>query len=109
MKYIRKILSALIICLFCTTGVINTSLCETNLPFGEIGEYGNWIIPENMETYRDSISSDVNEFQQNFYENVKNPGFVPIETKCPNHPKDRLNLFCLDEKGKNIILFNILY
>lgn len=35
--------------------------------------------------------------------------FVPIETKCPNHPKDRLNLFCLDEKGKNIILFNILY
>ena len=81
MKYIRKILSALIICLFCTTGIINTSLCETNLPFGEIGEYGNWIIPENMETYRDSISSDVNEFQQNFYENVKNPGFVPIETK----------------------------
>ena len=26
--------------------------------------------------------------------------FVPIDTKCPDHPKDRINLFCVDEKGK---------
>ena len=26
--------------------------------------------------------------------------FVPIDTKCPDHPKDRLNLFCVDEKVK---------
>ena len=27
--------------------------------------------------------------------------YVPIETKCPEHPKVELNLFCLDEKGNN--------
>ena len=26
--------------------------------------------------------------------------FSPIELKCPDHPKDRINLFCIDEKGK---------
>ena len=26
--------------------------------------------------------------------------FAPIDTKCPKHPKDRINLFCIDEKGK---------
>ena len=26
--------------------------------------------------------------------------FCPIDTKCLEHPKNILNLFCLDEKGK---------
>ena len=26
--------------------------------------------------------------------------FVPYETRCSIHPKERINLFCLDEKGK---------
>ena len=37
--------------------------------------------------------------------------FVPIDLKCPDHPKDRISLFCIDEKGKfiiNIFIF-ILY
>ena len=25
--------------------------------------------------------------------------FIPIDLKCPEHPKDRINLFCLDDKG----------
>ena len=25
--------------------------------------------------------------------------FVPIDTKCPDHPKMIINLFCIDEKG----------
>ena len=28
--------------------------------------------------------------------------FIPFPLKCPNHPKERINLFCADEKGKNI-------
>ena len=31
--------------------------------------------------------------------------FSPIYLKCPVHPKDRINLFCLDEKGKINIYF----
>lgn len=26
--------------------------------------------------------------------------FIPIDLYCPKHPKDRLNLFCISEKGK---------
>ena len=29
--------------------------------------------------------------------------FVPFPLKCPEHPKDRTNLFCIDEKGKFIL------
>ena len=24
---------------------------------------------------------------------------VPLDTKCPDHPKNIINLFCIDEKG----------
>ena len=30
--------------------------------------------------------------------------FVPIDTKCPDHPKQVISLFCVDEKGN---LFNL--
>ncbi len=33
--------------------------------------------------------------------------FVPFDLKCPQHKKDRINLFCVDEKG-NFKLFNYL-
>ena len=28
--------------------------------------------------------------------------FVPIDTKCPEHSKSPMNLFCVEEKGNNI-------
>ena len=31
--------------------------------------------------------------------------FVPIDTKCPEHKGNIINLFCVDEKGKNLIIF----
>ena len=30
--------------------------------------------------------------------------YAPFDTKCPDHPKNPINLFCCDEKG-NILLF----
>ena len=35
--------------------------------------------------------------------------FVPIDIKCPYHPKNPLNLFCINEKGKINSLFKIIY
>ena len=32
--------------------------------------------------------------------------FVPFDLKCPEHPKDRINLFCKDENGNYYYLFN---
>ena len=33
--------------------------------------------------------------------------FIPFPLKCSNHPKDRINLFCIDEKGKKNILLKL--
>ena len=33
--------------------------------------------------------------------------FVPIDTRCPEHPNVALNLFCLDEKGNTIYIISI--
>ena len=38
--------------------------------------------------------------------------FIPIDLKCPEHPKDRMNLFCISEKGNlfhHIFFRNMLY
>ena len=35
--------------------------------------------------------------------------FVPIDTKCPDHPNIPMNLFCIDEKGKYIKIIYIIY
>ena len=43
--------------------------------------------------------------KNNSHEKEKIDFFVPIDLKCPEHPDDRINLFCVDEKGKNF--FNI--
>ena len=31
---------------------------------------------------------------------------IPIDLKCPNHPKDNMFLFCVDEKGKTNYIIN---
>ena len=31
--------------------------------------------------------------------------FVPIDTKCPDHPTIPINLFCVDENGKNNFIY----
>ena len=34
--------------------------------------------------------------------------FVPIDTNCPEHNGNRINLFCLDEKGNNTLFYLII-
>ena len=41
--------------------------------------------------------------KNNSHEKEKIDFFVPVEIKCPEHPEDRINLFCVDEKGKLFI------
>ena len=35
--------------------------------------------------------------------------FIPIDTLCPEHKKIPMNLFCIDEKGKIIIIILISF
>ena len=34
--------------------------------------------------------------------------FIPIELKCPIHPQNPMNLFCVNDKGKYINLYKYL-
>ena len=35
--------------------------------------------------------------------------FIPFDIKCPDHPNIPLNLFCIDDKSKNINLIFLKY
>ena len=35
--------------------------------------------------------------------------FVPLDTKCPDHPKIITNLFCIDEKSKILIIIILFF
>ena len=44
------------------------------------------------------IAHDKEEYRKHKKEKIDY--FVPIDTRCSEHPNVALNLFCLDEKGK---------
>ncbi len=78
---IRKILKYLLICIFCATALVGASYAAGNVPYGDIGEYGNWITVDNMEQYNSGLKSDAKSFQQTFQTNLHDKNFIPIEVK----------------------------
>ena len=54
--------------------------------------------------YCDACSKYVHDKKENIsHKKEKIDYYVPIDTKCPDHEGIRINLFCVDEKGKNLI------
>jgi hypothetical protein len=51
------------------------------MPLGDIGEYGRWITPDNMETFHEEMSNDVQEFEGEFSNRIQESTFVPLEVK----------------------------
>jgi len=78
---IRKIISKILICILCIFCLYNSSFAAGNMPYGDVGEYGNWLTPDNMEKFNQNISGDMTRFQNKFQANVNSTNFVPIETK----------------------------
>ena len=80
LKYISKIL----ICILCILCLHNVSFAAGNLPLGQIGEFGNWLIEDNIDLYHEELSNDITKFQEPFksdYGNAGSAGFVPLEVK----------------------------
>ena len=48
---------------------------------------------------------DLKKYKEHKKENLD--VFVPIELKCPKHPLNLNNLFCINDKGKNSLIFFI--
>lgn len=53
----------------------------TNMPSAEIGDYGNWLTPENVAMFNDNISADLSEFQAESRAAQLVSDYVPIEAK----------------------------
>ena len=67
------------------------------------------LCPPCFSYYCDKCHKCVHEIKEN-KDHKKEPidYNVPIDTRCPDHSGNNINLFCLDEKGK-IYLYIIIY
>ena len=77
----RKFLKFLSVFVFCATALVSVTYGANNVPYGDIGESGNWITRDNMAKFNSQISNDVTQFQKTFSANVDSDNFVPIEVK----------------------------
>ncbi len=78
---IIKIFSKFLICILCVFCLHNSSFAAGNIPYGDVGEYGNWITEDNMEKVNTNMSADITAFQDGFEKKYKSNDFVPIETR----------------------------
>ncbi len=78
---ILKILSHLLICICCIFCLSNFAYGADNLPYGDIGEYGDWITHDNMQKFNGNISGDLEKFEGNFQSTIKSNDFVPFEVR----------------------------
>lgn len=81
---ILKFLSKFFICILCVSALCSPVLAETNIPLGDVGEYGNWLTEDNLQKINSDMSNDATKFQEKFSNNashLESSNFVPIEVR----------------------------
>lgn len=78
-KKIINIFGKIFICILCI-GCFN-AFADSNIPIGDIGEFGAWITKDNMEIVNKNMSDDMTSFQNKFDTNLHSSDFVPLEVK----------------------------
>ena len=81
MKKIINIFCKIFVCILCIGCLCFNSFADTNIPTGDIGEFGAWITKDNMETVNKDMSEDMTSFQNKFDTNLHSSDFVPLEVK----------------------------
>ena len=80
MHFIKKLLR-LFCCILCACVLCNASFAESNIPLGDVGEYGNWLTEYNLNKFNNTTSNDMEQFQSGFQTQIQSTSFVPIEAK----------------------------
>ena len=81
---IIKILSKFFVCILCAFVLCAPVFGATNMPLGDVGEYGNWLTDDNIEKINTDMSGDATKFQASFSNNathLESSNFVPIEVR----------------------------
>jgi len=76
---ILKLLSRFIICILCISCLCNVSIAASNLPTGEVGEYGNFLTHDNISVFNENLAKDFDKFEPKI--DLNPTTFVPIEAK----------------------------
>ena len=79
-RFIRAFLSKLFIIAISLCFVAPVFCAETNLPAGDIGDYGSWTTEVNQKHFVNTISTDIEQFQGEFQKKVVSD-YVPVEAK----------------------------
>lgn len=80
----------------------------SNLPMSEIGDYGNWMTPENMDAFNTDIAGDMTEFQSEFQTKQLLPDYVPIEAKVGLALMNGLSLVA-DVLDSSLVRFAVIF
>lgn len=78
---IIKILSKFFVCILCAFMLCTPCLSATNIPLGDIGEYGDWMTGDNINEITKNMSDEATAYQENFTNNLQSSKFVPIEVR----------------------------
>jgi len=92
-KYVRKILSKIFIAIVCAT-ISYTAVAATNIPTGEIGEYGTWMTETNRDTFVNTLvgqDGDLVAFQSEFQKQLVRD-YVPVEARVGIAMMNGLNI-----------------
>ena len=103
-----KSLISLMVGFVCMLCVPCLSFSATNIPTGDIGEYGNWLTVDNSNNFNTKIKEDFTKFQGNFEEEVNSKDFVPIEVKIGLDFMEALSMLD-DVLQKSLVRFVIMF
>ena len=76
-KIFTKIITAFVACVIVMP---SAGAAVSNLPFTEIGDYGNWMTADNILQFNNAVSEDIKNFQPQANQSVSD--YVPIEAKA---------------------------
>ena len=76
-KIFTKIITAFVACVIVMP---SAGAAVSNLPFTEIGDYGNWMTADNILQFDNAVSEDIKNFQPQANQSVSD--YVPIEAKA---------------------------
>ena len=62
---------------------------------------------ECLNYFCESCFKLIHDKKKTQHEKEKIDPFVPVDIKCPKHPRIIMDLFCTEEKGKTIYIFII--
>ena len=109
MRRIKKIFTKLIIAIIATVFIMPVAIgAASNVPMTEIGDYGDWMTPENMVGFNTALTDDMNEFQSDLQSKQLVADYVPIEAKIGIALMNGLSLVA-DVLDSSLIRFAIIF